>query len=406
MYKKEKCSKRAISTIEIVSSYFVNIYYNCLYQEGKKFHIDSRVDSVTSGYKHAIKAYINSFDNPDLYRKIISGIHKYYHNTTRFTSISFSDCINEIVKHFIPESFFESTTNSQKDSILRMILFNSVKKFSSDILCSDMLSIVIDNHADHGITRRLQDTMVNALIFEREKMFQKIFSTSTDDGDSDNYAIATRLKQELVKMAREKYIAECKQNKMKSKLMDLIKIAKEYQTTIQNLQLQLEMTQKEKENLENVSYNSQNELQNIVNKQLQRDNENKSTRIQELEINIKSMMDREKQIADQKEAKNRKKRENANQEIEKNREREDKLNREREDKLNREREDKLNRERESVIKLNNVDDDYFQFDDNVDDNYSVNRPNNEPYDNNLDNDYSVNRPNNEPYDDIFNMDDI
>ena len=217
MYKKEKCSKRAISTIEIVSSYFVNIYYNCLYQEGKKFHIDSRVDSVTSGYKHAIKAYINSFDNPDLYRKIISGIHKYYHNTTRFTSISFSDCINEIVKHFIPESFFESTTNSQKDSILRMILFNSVKKFSSDILCSDMLSIVIDNHADHGITRRLQDTMVNALIFEREKMFQKIFSTSTDDGDSDNYAIATRLKQELVKMAREKYIAECKQNKMKSK---------------------------------------------------------------------------------------------------------------------------------------------------------------------------------------------
>ena len=309
MYKKEGYSKRAISTIEIVSSYFVNIYYNCLYQEGKRLHIDSRVESVTTGYKHAIKAYINSFDNPDLYRKIVSGIHKYYHNTTRFTSISFSDCINEIVKHFIPEAFFDSTTNTQKDSILRVILLNSVKRFSSEVICSDMLAIIIDKHADYGISRRMQDCMVQALMFEREKMFQKIFSTSTETQDGASFAMVTRLKQELVKIAREKYIIECKHNKIKSKTLDLIKLTKEYKQNIMSIEKEKEILKKQLGDFKQTTSTYQQEKEQLTAKQLEKENAYQNNRIKELENALLLFNEKEIQIREEKEARRRKKKE-------------------------------------------------------------------------------------------------
>lgn len=309
MYKKESYSKRAISTIEIVSSYFVNIYYNCLYQEAKRLHIDSRVESVTNGYKHAIKAYINSFDNPDLYRKIVSGIHKYYHTTTRFTSISFSDCINEIVKHFIPEAFLDSTTNTQKDSILRVILLNSVKRFSSEVICSDMLTTIIDNHTDYGISRRMQDCMVQALMFEREKMFQKIFSTSTETQDGASFAMVTRLKQELVKVAREKYVVECKHNKIKTKALDLIKLTKEYQQNIASIEKEKETLKKQLEDFKRTTSTYQQEKEQLTAKQLEKENAHQNNRIKELERALLIFNEKEIQAREEKEARRRKKKE-------------------------------------------------------------------------------------------------
>ena len=309
MYKKESYSKRAISTIEIVSSYFVNIYYNCLYQEAKRLHIDSRVESITNGYKHSIKAYINSFDNPDLYRKIVSGIHKYYHTTTRFTSISFSDCINEIVKHFIPEAFLDSTTNTQKDSILRVILLNSVKRFSSEVICSDMLTTIIDNHTDYGISRRMQDCMVQALMFEREKMFQKIFSTSTETQDGASFAMVTRLKQELVKVAREKYVVECKHNKIKTKALDLIKLTKEYQQNIASIEKEKETLKKQLEDFKRTTSTYQQEKEQLTAKQLEKENANQNNRIKELESALLLFNEKEIHARVEKEARRRKKKE-------------------------------------------------------------------------------------------------
>ena len=98
MFNRENYSQRAVSTFEIIGSFIVDLFYNHFYQEAKKLRIDGRVDSVTDGYKHAVKSYLHSFQNPDSYRKTIVGIHKYYYTTTRFSTISFSECVNEIVK--------------------------------------------------------------------------------------------------------------------------------------------------------------------------------------------------------------------------------------------------------------------------------------------------------------------
>lgn len=236
MFKRGNYSKRSLSTFEIVGSFIVDLYYNHFYQEAKRIRIEGRVDSVTDGYKHAIKAYLNSFENPDSYRKTIVGIHKYYYTTTRFSSISFSECVNEIVKHFIPEDFFESTTNQQRDGILRMILMNSVKQFSSDVLCSNLLDTLIDNHSERGLVRRMQDKMVEALMFEREKMFQKIFNVSNKPKNGGDFTIVMKLKTEMIKLVKENHALTGKYNKLKEKTMELLNIVKEQKEKLEKIQ--------------------------------------------------------------------------------------------------------------------------------------------------------------------------
>lgn len=235
MFKQGNYSKRALSTLEVVGSFIVDLYYNHFYQEAKKLRIDGRVESVTDGYKHVIKAYLNSFENPEAYRKTIIGIHKYYYSTTRFVSISFAECVDEIVKHFIPEDFFESTTNQQRDGTLRMVLMNAVKHFSSDILCSNLLDTIIDNHTEPGLVRRMQDKMVQALMFEREKMFQKVFNVSNKPAGGGDFTMVMKMKTEMVKLVKENHTIISKYKKLKNKAVGLLEIIKEQQEKIDQL---------------------------------------------------------------------------------------------------------------------------------------------------------------------------
>jgi hypothetical protein len=235
MFKRGNYSKRALSTFEIVGSFIVDLYYNHFYQEAKRIRIEGRVESITDGYKHSIKAYLNSFENPDSYRKTIIGIHKYYYTTTRFSSISFSECVNEIVKHFIPEDFFDSTTNQQRDGILRMVLMNSVKQFSSDVLCSNLLDTLIDNHGESSIVRQMQDKMVQSLMFEREKMFQKIFNVSNKPKDGGDFTIVMKMKTEMIKLVKENHTLSSKYGRLKNKAMELLGIVKEQKEKLEKL---------------------------------------------------------------------------------------------------------------------------------------------------------------------------
>jgi hypothetical protein len=236
MFKRENYSTRALSTFEVIASFIVDLYYNHFYQEAKRIRIEGRVDSITDGYKHAIKAYLKSFESSESYRKTIVGIHKYYYTTTRFSSISFSECVNEIVKHFIPEDFFDSTTHQQRDGILRTVLINSVKQFSSDVLCSNLLDNLIDNHDEPGIVRRMQDKMVQALMFEREKMFQSIFTVTNKTKGGGEFTINMKIKTEMVKLVKENHALTGKYGRLKDKALELLNIVKTQKERLEKLE--------------------------------------------------------------------------------------------------------------------------------------------------------------------------
>lgn len=206
MFSTNKYSKRTISTFEIIGSFVVDVYYNHLYHEAKKLHAFGKVESTTEGYKCEISTYIKSLSHPDHYKKTLLGVHRYYSTTTKFTNITFSDCMNSISKQFMPEDLHESMSESQKDGMIRVVLTAAIKNFSVEILKGKLLKMIIDDHDSDGIVRTLQDAMVECLVFEREKMYQKIFSSQ--NGVEKDAGVSSKMRKTIEElMAGNKQLA-------------------------------------------------------------------------------------------------------------------------------------------------------------------------------------------------------
>jgi hypothetical protein len=235
MFAKSNYSKKTLSTFEIVGAYVVDLFYNHFYQSAKSLHINGRVDSTTDGYKHVVKGYLASFNNPDLYKKTVIGIHKYYYTTTRYASISFTECIDEIVKTFIPEEFFDATTNKMRDTALRKVLIGSIKQFSVDVLCSEILDTIIDDHNNAIIVRKMQDKMVQALMFEREKMFQDFFKGVNESNNHGNFAMIQQMREKMVVLVKEKHTIAEKYRRLKCKIEKLLIIIKKQQEQLNSM---------------------------------------------------------------------------------------------------------------------------------------------------------------------------
>lgn len=206
MFDRNNHSQKTIETFEIISAYYIDIFYNHLYNEAKKLHTDGSVSSVTDGYKHTLNAFLKSLASPKLYKKNIVGIHRYY-NTVGFSTISFSDCIDRLVKEFIPIDYFNSLSSTQKMASLRLVLNQSIKTLIRKIVNEHMVKI-IDYHADKDNARILQDDFIECLLLERESMYQRfiVSSTKTNKNETVNRGLAERMQTEIQKLVKEKCI--------------------------------------------------------------------------------------------------------------------------------------------------------------------------------------------------------
>jgi len=245
LFDRKNYAPKTIETFEIMSAYYVDIFYNYLYTEAKTLKANGNVVSITEGYKHALNAFLKSLDNPKLYKKSITGIHTYFINIG-FSSISFSTCIDRITKEFIPEDYFQSLTTTKKMGILRSVLDHSIKMFIRKIV-DDHMSKIIDYHNDKDNARILQDDLIDCFILERESMFQRFITdkTKTTQHETVNRLVAERMQAEIKKLIGEKYelnkqIVIFKKYFLKKKVEEkkTHKIIKELQSQLNSLKQQ------------------------------------------------------------------------------------------------------------------------------------------------------------------------
>ena len=228
---------------EIMAAYYVDIFYNHLYNEAKKLKEGGSVSSITDGYKHTLNAFLKSLTNAKLYNKNIIGIHNYYINIG-FASISFAKCVDKLTAEFIPTDYTNSLSSTQKMGVLRMVINQSMKVFIRNIV-DNHIAKIIDNHTDRDNVRILQDILVDCFILEREGMYQRFIAdkTKTNKDETVNRLIAEKMQTEIKKLIKEKY--ESKKHILMLKKAYIIKkesenkkneIIAELQTTIQSFQ--------------------------------------------------------------------------------------------------------------------------------------------------------------------------
>jgi hypothetical protein len=205
LFDRTNYSHKTLETFEIMSAYYVDIFYNHLYTEAKKIKANGSVPSITEGYKHTLNAFLKSLENPKLYKKSIVGLHHYF-ISIGFVSISFSNFIDKLTKEFIPIDYFVSLTSTKKMGVLRIVLSQSVKSFIRKIV-NDYMPKIIDFHTETDNVRLLQDELIDCFIIEREGMFQRFISEKTHINKNEvvDHALAEKMHREIKRLIKEKY---------------------------------------------------------------------------------------------------------------------------------------------------------------------------------------------------------
>jgi hypothetical protein len=121
---------------------------------------------------------------------------------------------------------------------LRGIIVGAITQFSSDVICTSMLDTLITNHENATIVAVMKKNMTNALLFERQKLFQALFKSSTGGSQEKPMEL---MRGELTNIIEENVMLKHKNaNALKSLKTALVKM-KERESTI--IQLQYENSQ-------------------------------------------------------------------------------------------------------------------------------------------------------------------
>ena len=133
---------RLRSILEILGSYFVDVYYNHIYISAKNAD-----KNLTEDYVRQVKAFIRGVKTDQkAYSSVIQNLHKYSQRVTRRETMSFAEFVDRVVSCFVPEEYFNKFTSTQKDEVLGNIVTDLVATLGAHCVEPDALRRVIDNH--------------------------------------------------------------------------------------------------------------------------------------------------------------------------------------------------------------------------------------------------------------------
>lgn len=207
---KHSYSPTTISTYQVISAYFVDIYYNHLYTEAIKFKNSAKVKSITDGYRHAVFAFLSAIDsksstyNPKHYKHILISINNYFTTYTSFSTLTLSDCIDKITKEFIPVDYHNTLSKDHKRHLLRQTIVNVIRAFTK-IVVTQFLTPIIDNHSDVSNIDAMKDSMVNLLLLERESLYNKFVNVQIGNESVDK-SIALKMQSYIKKLLGERKV--------------------------------------------------------------------------------------------------------------------------------------------------------------------------------------------------------
>lgn len=230
---------RTISVYQLVGAYLVDIYYNHLYAEAHKYRGKGDVPTVTEGYRHATFAFLTGLDHnakatykAQHYKQLLIGINEYFKTWTSFSTLTVSDCIDKIVREFVPDDYFKQIDKEQKGSILRMVLTNVLREFTK-IVIDEFLSAIVDNHDEPANIEALKDRITDLMISEREKMFHKFLASHFPaSNETVDKKFAERMRDEIIRLqaevAQHKTVAAKQQEEIEIRKEQLAKVVSKF----------------------------------------------------------------------------------------------------------------------------------------------------------------------------------
>lgn len=193
--------KKTLIVYEVMAAYYVDLYYNHAYFEGRRVKITGKVSSITEGYKHVLTAMQREAEQPKHFTKTLNQIKEVFIKAG-FDGMLFGDCLDTIVKEFVPVDYYQVLTKQQKLGIIKEVIKNVNQNFIPKLV-RQYLTMIIDRRKELDNPRILQDDFIDLLLIERETFYNRFISAPR----TTNYTseITERLKEEVKTLCEEKH---------------------------------------------------------------------------------------------------------------------------------------------------------------------------------------------------------
>lgn len=166
-----------ITRFDIVGSFFVNLFYNELYKKANSLKLQSSDKSTTDIYKSLLIAYADFTTRDEFFKQAVKGIHAYVISNTNLIDITHKECVEFVVKEFIPEKLYDSLRENQKNKLFHDIMISTIKQFISKLL-SNYIKLIVDNRnqSNSANSTILQNEFIDIICIEKDKIYAKFLN--------------------------------------------------------------------------------------------------------------------------------------------------------------------------------------------------------------------------------------
>lgn len=212
---------------DIIITFFTDIYYNRIHIIAQDDFARNGGTSMTDTYARSVKIYMSSIEQAKQeLRDTIAALHTYYCKYAGEHSLS--GFIASIVAQIIPEEFFSTMDDRERDAVFRDLIKQIVISMGKRVLRGDLLRNVIDE-------REKFETGITILRGEGEKVIRdfkaslisKLYSKN-GDGDKSMRVVAAeqydKVRKELVNALTEVCTLQVENERLKDDKRKLTRI--------------------------------------------------------------------------------------------------------------------------------------------------------------------------------------
>jgi hypothetical protein len=217
-FDRRAYSPRTMSMYRVISAYYVDVYYNHLYDRAIKLKNENpSIGTVTEGYRHAINGFMTSLTpgsasyKAELYIRMLSSLTNFFASNSKLTTVTPRELINKIAAEFVPTDYIENLSGDQKSGVVRSVLTDSIYDFTMQI-AERYLEPIISDHNNRENVELLKEVMIDILIAHRVAKYRSFIVGVNDNKTGNMRSLVQKIQSDmrLVLAERDKLLVENK----------------------------------------------------------------------------------------------------------------------------------------------------------------------------------------------------
>lgn len=200
--------RETLEHFEIIASSIVDVFYNNIYNNAKTQQNtgrSGRATSITENYKELIDIFVKRLNsNSEFFMGTLNKIFDDYHRLMRFSSITYTDFLQLIIKCFIPEEYLGSLRSEEGDKIITKIFQSSISEFAVQMVELENLRKVIDTRGNIVDVSYFRDKFIEILKNHREALYSRFMRQANNIREQEvPLSVANKLKDAVVQLGEE-----------------------------------------------------------------------------------------------------------------------------------------------------------------------------------------------------------